>query len=45
MTTMTDQPFTVRQDRRYIRATSQSERFVAGLFPLDDFDQQHLLDG
>jgi Ca-activated chloride channel homolog len=30
MTTTTDQPFTVRQDRRYIRATSHSERFVLG---------------
>jgi Ca-activated chloride channel family protein len=30
MTTTTDQPFTVRQDRRYIRGTSHSERFVLG---------------
>jgi len=30
MTTTTDQPFTVRQDRRFIRATSHSERFVLG---------------
>ncbi len=28
MTTRTDQPFSVRQDRRYVRATSHSQRFV-----------------